>query len=254
MKPKIWLYSICYNEAQMLPYTLRHYASWVDKFVIWVDPATNDRTVEILKSFPFVEARTWPHSTGLDDQEFINTVNHWPSQEGRKAGADWVGFVDADELLYHPQPLELLQSFSGDIVRSKGFALISPTGWPIDDGRQLYEQVPTGVIQENYNKYILWRPGFDIHHHHGRHDKPTFTGRFHHPHEAFHMRLLHCHHVGGAEDTKIRNSRNYRRAKDKKFAWAYNADSEAKGFGGTIKWVKEAIDQKKLFNVMEAPL
>lgn len=248
---KVWIYTIVFNEAKILPYTLRHYSPWVDRFVVWVDQATNDGTVEILKANPKVELRTWPHNTGLDDEQFIATANYWPSEEGRKENCDWVGFIDADELLYHPEPLELLKIASVDIIRAKGYALISPSGVPKDDGRQIYEQIPTGVFQSNHSKYLLWRPGFDIHHHHGRHDRPNFGGRMD---DAYRMKNLHCHHLEGIAATKNRNKRNFSRANDKRFAWNYSDENEGKGIGGTALWVDRAIKEGALFDVMKDPL
>lgn len=247
---RIWIYTIVFNEAKILPYFLRNYSPWVERIVAWVDQATNDGTVEILKANPKVELRTWPHKTGLDDAEFIATANHWPSTEGRKENCEWVGFVDADELLWHPDPQGMLRNADVDIIRAKGFALISPDGLPKDDGRQIYEQVKTGAFQENENKYLLWRPGFDVHHHHGRHDRPTFNGRID---EKFRMKNYHCHFIGGAAPTKARNKRNFDRANDKRFAWNFNAESERQGIGGTVKWVDRVISEG-LIDVTKEPL
>lgn len=237
---KVWIYTIVFNEEKILPYYLRNYSPWVERMIVYVDQATNDGTVEILKANPKVELRTWPHKTGLDDQEFINTANHWPSHEGRKENCDWVGFVDADELLYHPDPWAMLHNADVDSIRAKGYALLSPIGWPQDDGRQIYEQVVTGVHQENENKYLLWRPGFDVGHHHGRHDRPTFNGRID---DRFRMKNYHCHFLGGVQPTKARNARNFDRAHDKNFAWNFNDESERQGIGGTVKWVAKALGQ-----------
>lgn len=248
MKPKVWLYSIWYHEAKIAPYFLRNY-EWVDHIVIWIDPASRDGTQAILEKHPKVELRAWPHHTGLDDQEFLATANYWPSREGRQVGADWVGFVDADELLWHPNWNELLQTTDTDALRAKGYALISPSGWPEDNGKQIYEQVKTGVHQENENKFLLWRPGFEIHHHHGRHDFPVaFGGRLD---GRFRMKNYHCHFLGGVQATQYRNRQNFSRALDKRFAWNFSPEKEKEGIGGTVKWLKGVIDGKQLFDVTE---
>lgn len=246
---RLVLYSIWYNEAKMAPYWLRHYTPWVDKLIVWVDPATNDGSREMLQKNPKVEVREWPHKTGLDDQEFINTVNHWPSHEGRKLGAEWVGFVDADEFLWAPDYNALLRTDKTDAIRSKGYALISPFGLPKDDGRQIYEQVKTGVRQDNHDKFLIWRPGFDIGHHHGRHDVPSYGGRLN---MDYMMKNFHAHHIEGVSATKERNQRNYERAKDKVFAWNYSKESEQKGIGGTAFWVERSMGE--LFDVVQAEL
>lgn len=248
---RVHLYSIMYNEAKLLPYWLRHYSPWVEKMIVYVDKASNDGTLELLKANPKVEARTWPHDTGLDDEQFIQTCNYWPNLEGVKNGVDFVGFVDCDELLYHPKPLEALQSQSTDIFRAKGYALISQFGIPKDDGRQIYEQVRTGIEQENHSKFLLWRPGFRICHHHGRHEFPEYGGRMD---SRFVFKNFHLHHLAGSSATRERNQRNYQRANDKAFAWNYSDESEQKGIGGTERWISEAIVNNRLFDVMEAKL
>lgn len=246
---KAWTFSVVYNEAQVLKYFLRHYETFCDRMVFWVDEASNDGTKEMILAYPKAEFRPWPHKSGLDDEQFIQTSNHWPSFDGINHHCDWVAFVDADELLYHPNPYKALEDEKADAIRSRGYALISPNGWPQDDGRQIYEQIRTGVHQDNYSKTLWHRPKCQIGHSHGRHDVQHFDGRIG---ESVEWKLFHCHHVGGPDDTKQRNLRNIDRANEKKFAWAYQPDQEEKVSGGTVNWVRDAIVNNRLFDVMES--
>lgn len=232
----------------MAPYWIRHYTPWVDRLIVYVDAATNDGSLELLQANPKVEARAWNHSTGLDDEQFIQTANHWPNKEGRENHLDWVGFVDADELLWAPDYKKLLRTDKTDAIRSRGYALISRTGWPVDDGRQLYEQVVTGVEQTNHSKFLIWRPGFDISHNHGRHDFPAYGGR---TNGEFMMKNYHCHHLA-PEETVQRNQRNYDRAHEKRFAWNYEKGNESKGIGGTALWASNAMNN--LIDVTKADI
>ena len=244
-----WTFSVVYNEAKILPYFLRHYETFCDRMVFWVDEASNDGTREMIMAHPKAEFRPWPHKTGLDDEQFIKTANHWPSFDGVNHHCDWVAFVDADELLYHPEPERALREEKSDAIPARGYALISATGWPLDDGRQIYDQVPTGTYQDNYSKTLWHRPQCAIGHSHGRHEVHRFDGKIG---ELSDWRLFHCHHVGGADDTKQRNLRNIDRANDKRFAWAYMPDQEEKGSGGTERWVLDSIKNNSLFNVLKA--
>lgn len=246
---KIWTFSVIYNEAPMLKWFLRHYETFVDRMVFW-DEHSTDGSRELIHAHPKAQLRDWPHR-GLDDEQFRLTANYWPSKDGVKHGVDFVAFVDADELLYHPDPITALQTESADAVRSKGYALISATGWPQDDGRQIYQQVRTGVTQDNYSKTLWRRPGFAIDYSHGRHDIHCFDGRIS---EDTKWKLFHLHHVGGPQETKFRNQRNLNRAIDKKFAWAYEPKQEKLRTGGTSAWVLDAIKDNKLFDVMEDPI
>ena len=47
---KITLYTICYNEQEMLPYFLNHYSKMVDKIVVY-DNYSTDNSRQILESF-----------------------------------------------------------------------------------------------------------------------------------------------------------------------------------------------------------
>lgn len=241
---KVWLYSIMWNEAQMLPWFLRHYAPWVDKIVVFLEKS-DDGSEWLLRSCPKVDLRVWPFK-GLDDEAFLEMVNECYKEARGKA--DWVAHVDADELLYHPHMPELLSNKHADVIQAKGYALISEVGWPHDDGHsQLYDLVKTGAPQWNYDKKLLFRPSLDFHHTIGRH---TYENKFprHNGREWTNsgLKLLHCHHVGGITHTADRNRRNYDRAIDKKFAWNMTDAHNKKEQVGTVAWVRDLIVSGKL--------
>ena len=52
----IYLYAICWNEEQILPFFFRHYDEIVDRYVIY-DDGSSDRTVDICRVHPKVELR-----------------------------------------------------------------------------------------------------------------------------------------------------------------------------------------------------
>lgn len=244
---KVHLYSIWYNEARMASWFLRHYSPWVERIIIYLEPS-NDGTEEILRACPNVEIRPW-HFTGLDDERFLAFFNScWQEARGK---ADWVILADADELLYSPDMPALLARQDCDVMQATGYALISKTGWPEDDGHsQLYDLVKTGARQWNYDKMILHRPRINLIHTIGRHTYgtvwPRHNGRLITPPD---LKLLHCHHVGGVEDTKARNQRCFDRAVRKQFAWNYTPEHDKATQVGTPAWVRDLIENQKLIQV-----
>lgn len=244
--PRVWVYCICRNEAQMMPYFLRHYQTFAQRIVVF-DEQSNDGTREILRGCPKVELRDWPHR-GLDDQKFMAKVNS-VAQECRHR-CDWMMFVDVDELLYHPHPLQMLRFSAEGAVASTGYALISPDGWPEDDGRQLYEQVRTGAPQPNYGKFVCWRPALEMEHTVGRHTCPGFPRFGGKLGSVSRFKLLHCHHLGGVDHTLMRNARNYHHAVNKGFAWNYTPAFDRPEQVGTLSWVTDLVENNKLIDVM----
>lgn len=236
-----------WNEARVLPLFLRHYEKFVDKIVVWVEPST-DGTEDILRAHPKVWLLDWPHR-GLDDDEFKATFNHWPRKLAAEHGIDWAIVCDADELLWHPNPAKAFATYETDAMKATGYALIDPKGFKKDNGKQVYEQVKTGVRQDNYDKQIIFRPSFPIDFSHGRHEVHSYGGRLS---KEPTWKLFHLHHLWGVEHTEERNARNFQRANDKRFAWAYTPKQEALATGGTANWVENAINNKQLFDVVKA--
>ncbi len=248
---RLTILTICRNEAQMMPFFLRHYSQFADRIVIW-DEQSNDGTREIAAKFPKVEIREWPHK-GLDDEKFLAHIN---SCYREFADSKWVMFPDVDELLYHPEMEKALDTFQGDLIGSKGYALISKSDFPNGEG-QAYEQVKTGYPQSNYDKAICWRPQANITHTIGRH---CYPGRFPQvdgvpvtPEPVF--KLFHLHHLGGVDHTRMINMRNLHRATDKRFAWNYTAAHDHPEQVGTVAWVQSLIDRDLLYDVVsDAPV
>ena len=80
-KVKVHLYTIVWNEEEMLPFFFRHYDSLVNRYVIYDDGST-DNTLKMLAAHDRVEVRpfvrTAPHSYVLSAQSLHDSC-------GRKA-------------------------------------------------------------------------------------------------------------------------------------------------------------------------
>lgn len=251
MKPRVWVFTICKNEARMMPFFLRHYSTFAEKIIVY-DEQSDDGTRKLVAACPKAQIWEWPHR-GLNDEEFTAKINQLGS-DNFAAMCDWVIFADVDELLHHPDILRVLSEAKEDMIRATGYALISPDGFPNPEwGGQLYEMVKMGIRQPNYDKFICWRPGVKVVHTIGRHTDgpwPKCAGK---RGSEPKLKLLHCHHVGGVEWTRRINQRNYDRAVDKKYAWNYTAEHDKPEQVGSVAWVRDAIENNKLIDVMAIP-
>jgi len=98
---EIHLYTICWNEADILPFFFRHYDPWVDRYVVF-DNGSTDESIDLLTRHPRVELKRFPWS---DENSFVlsqrDLYNHvWKES---RAVADWVVITAIDEHLYAPR-------------------------------------------------------------------------------------------------------------------------------------------------------
>ena len=120
------LYTLCWNEADMLEFFFRNYDPWVDRYIIFDDGST-DGSIEILKARPRVEVRRWHRKYSdsylISQVEWLNEV--WKESRGC---ADWVVMVDMDEHLFAPRsPMpDLLERY-----KSQGITLAPALGFQI---------------------------------------------------------------------------------------------------------------------------
>lgn len=101
----VHLYTMTWNEADMLGFFFRHYNPWVDRYVIYDNGSTDD-TLKLLHAHPKVELRRFERTAAdsfvLSQQHLQNHV--WKESRGR---ADWVVMTALDEHLHVPgQPMK----------------------------------------------------------------------------------------------------------------------------------------------------
>ncbi len=58
-KSRVHLYTLCWDEADMLGFFFRHYDSWVDRYVVY-DDGSIDGSLTILAGHPKVELTNRP--------------------------------------------------------------------------------------------------------------------------------------------------------------------------------------------------
>src|SRR6266436_9948015 len=123
---KIDLYTLCWNDADMLPFFFRHYDRFVTRYFIF-DEGSTDASLLILRSHPNVEihrfVRVDPASFALSEQALSNVC--WKASRGL---ADWVIVTDIDEHLYHPDLFTLLTRYKAQgttFIPALGYQMIS---------------------------------------------------------------------------------------------------------------------------------
>jgi hypothetical protein len=201
---KIWLYTVTFNEAKILPFFLRHYEQFCERIIIFDDKST-DGTRDIIKACPVAELREYPHGNGLDDRDFITLAqNTYREARGR---ADWVIWVDPDELLYHRHLVPLLADLKAKGVQvpgTRGFQMISER-FPTTIS-QIYHEVNEGIEDPSYAKSCVFQPECEMNWDPGKH---AVHGTFNRGEYAG-LKLLHFRYLG-VEYLRDRHERNYAR-------------------------------------------
>lgn len=192
---KLWVYTLCWNEEKILPYFLRHYGEWLcaDKIIIH-DNESTDNSLAVIKEFGHLDIEV--RSYGTKDLDSITKIRNecWHEARGK---ADWVLIVDMDEFLFHNDIFgffDRCEKLGVDIVRPYGFEMISRT-FPVDNGKQIWEMIRTGVQCGLYSKPCLFRPDrvVDISYAHGAHDCEVIGTTRYMPSGS--CRLLHYKHL-----------------------------------------------------------
>lgn len=173
------------DEEDLLPAFLRHYGRFCDSIVVW-DNGSSDRTLEIARSRPNVEVRSFG-SAGFDTASVLAVLGETRRESvGR---FDWCLFPDCDEFVVARTPgaeREILESAYGDVIRPTGYCLVQgPEEAPFDPSRDPLAQRRWGYRsdrestgrEDHYSKPIVLRPEVDLEWAPGRHDAKVPDGR-----------------------------------------------------------------------------
>lgn len=146
---------LAFEEEEILPFTLRHYATFAKKIVVH-DAQSKDRT-KAVSLYAGAIVDPWGLGGVVNDEEYCALKNScW-----KETDADWVIVCDADELIYFPKGAEAsLASYSsggGAVIKPEGFEMFSEA-YPTTTG-QIYEEVFMGAPDNKwYSKPILFSP------------------------------------------------------------------------------------------------
>ncbi len=156
------MYSLCWNEERMLPYYLRHYEPFVDRFFVF-DDGSSDGSRAILEAHPKVEVVPWERvdeaSYVISQQRFSNRC--WKPSRGE---ADWVLVCDVDEHFYHadlPSYLDRCRAEGVTMIPAQGFQMVSEEFPTVD--RRLCDTIRHGARFDMLDKMSFFNPD-DVHH------------------------------------------------------------------------------------------
>ncbi len=205
---KIHVYLLCYNEEYIIESILNYYDSFCSKIFL-LDNYSTDRSVEIAKNFNNLTIIKWKKDNKkMDDKKNIHIKINSYKQYSRKNGqyttevADWVIVVDMDEVLYHPNILKVLESYSKEgitVPQITGFDIISEN--KIDHTKSIINQYQYAIRTLGFDKRIIFNPEFDISYSIGCHPrgpgfenmKKTYGYKTSNEHK---LALLHYKHIG----------------------------------------------------------
>lgn len=205
---RCWAFCLAYNEAPIIGYWVRHYRTFCERVIVYVDTDTTDGTPAIVER-EGGEVRSFASGGHLDDEGFVAFAQeHYKEARGQ---ADWVVWVDADEFLYHPHLAERLTALRAAGVRVptvRGYTMVAdapPTGTG-----HIYDEIRLGLPAAEYGKRCIFDPAIDVQWSPGKHAAtfagwPTGTDRNDDP-----LTLLHYRYLGEAWMV-ARNARNFAR-------------------------------------------
>ena len=143
----IEIYTLCHQEAPMVPYFMRHYSQYGQVFMF--ESHSTDRSRQIAEKMGAIIVDL-PTGNEVRDDIFTAMKNNcW-----RESRADWVIVCDMDEFVYHPDMLEYLERLRCTVIAPKTYEMFSDT-FPTTKG-QIYEEVCYG--SPIGSKYFMFKP------------------------------------------------------------------------------------------------
>lgn len=154
--PNIDVYSVCRDEAEILPFFLDYYDRICNRIFIY-DNQSKDGSKELMDLHP--KCTRIDYDTGgvlRDDVHMYIKNSVWKDSRG---SADWVIVCDLDEFLYHKNLARFLwrcKNLGVTIPKPVGFNMISdemPTA-----GRLISDQIKYGAYSRQFSKSIIFDP------------------------------------------------------------------------------------------------
>ncbi len=192
--PVVHLYSIFWNEAELLPFFFRHYDALVDRYFLY-DNGSTDASPALVRAHPRATLGSFEvkgYSFRLEARDFLSQC--WKQSRGK---ADWVILVDIDEHLHHPAGkgyLAACQRAGVTLIPAIGYEMVSAE-FPAADSR-LADSAPLGARSNAYSKSCVFQPGAirEINFRAGRH-RIRPRGHVVRPPKT-ELKLLHYKHLG----------------------------------------------------------
>ena len=200
-----WAFTLAYNEGDFIAHWVRHYRSFCERVTVYVDTDTNDSTAS--QAVALGADVRWHRTGGLDDVAFVAFAQD--RYKEARGHVDWVVWVDADEILYHPRlPTRLgdLRAQGVTLPQVQGYQMVSER--PPSGAAPIYQQIKRGIPAREYSKVCVFDPALDVRWAVGKHTAEV-PGAVHDD-GSDPLRLLHYRYLGEAW-LRGRNARNYAR-------------------------------------------
>lgn len=192
----------------MLPFWVRHYRTFCDRVIVYLDVDTDDGS-DVVATAEGAEVRPYRGSGKLDDVEFIRFAQeHYLEARGQ---ADWVIWTDADEILYHPfigRRLDTLRDAGVTVPQVTGYSMIADA--PPCGAGQIYDEIRSGFESAAYSKACIFRAYLNVMWGTGKHTANYFGGPILRDHMMDPLKLLHYRWLG-EQHFLARNARNLSR-------------------------------------------
>ena len=166
---KIHVYLLCYNEENIIESVLRYYSKICSRIFL-MDNHSTDNTLTIAKKFDKVTVISWKSSTGMiDEQKYVNLKSQTFKQYSRAGGehteeiADWVISCDMDEVLYHPDLINMLTRLKTKNVtcpETIGIEMVGENS--LDSTASIVGQYKAGFHSVGHCKNIIFTSNFNI--------------------------------------------------------------------------------------------
>jgi len=186
---------IAFNEEETIALTLKHYQQFCSKVTLF-DNFSTDNTREIAESMG-ATVKMFGMKGVLSDKEYLKVKNHcW-----KNSRADWVIVCDSDEILYHPDLVNVLNN-------EKDATIMKTYGWNIyseDMPKDTFLEITDGYHDGNYSKSVIFRPDRikEINYHYGCHNN-TPKGEVKYSESI--LTLFHYRNIGGYERLSNRHA------------------------------------------------
>lgn len=164
MKHRIILYTLAFNESDIVDYSIDYWKTLGVEKVICYNNYSTDDTVEKLRRFGNIEIRNFQTDGMTDDIHAIIKNNCWKEQKGKDV---WCLICDFDEWLFSPDIDSLIDRMEENdcsVLGTKWYAICNDSTPPYEEGKLLHQQSNKFYIQDvnrNYpqlGKFMLINP------------------------------------------------------------------------------------------------
>lgn len=154
---RMHLHCLCWNEARIIPWFLRHYLPLFDRVFVY-DNGSSDRSVALLSGDERISIATFDVTgDSFVDEERRLSDAMWKSSRDE---ADWVAVVDMDEHIAHPDlrsHLAACKRAGITAIQAVGYEMVSDDFPPAN--ARLSETITNGFRNHAaMNKFCLFDP------------------------------------------------------------------------------------------------